>query len=222
MKKILAIAPHPDDETLGCGGTLLRHLAEGDEVHWLIVTSISVGIGFSEERVVLRDQEIERVALSYGFQSTRKLQFPTMRLDQVPKLDLVDTISQVVRDIQPDTLYLPYRNDAHSDHATVYDASTACTKSFRYPSVKAVYAYETLSETEFGLKPEDHGFRPNLLVDISDFLERKIEIMRLFDGEMASFPFPRSEVCIRALAQLRGSQAGTQAAEGFMIMKEIR
>lgn len=222
MKKILTIAPHPDDETRGCGGTLLRHLAAGDEVHWLIVTSITTSIGFSAERVASRDREIEVVAQTYGFHSTRKLDLPTMRLDQVPKLDLVSAISEVVRDIQPDTLLIPYRNDAHSDHTAVYDAASACSKSFRYPSVKAVYAYETLSETEFGLKPEDPGFRPNLLVDISTQLDQKIEIMSLFAGEMESFPFPRSEVCIRALAQLRGSQAGTMAAEAFMIMKEIR
>ncbi len=222
MKRILAVAPHPDDETLGCGGTLLRHLEEGDEIHWLIVTGISTDIGFSAERVASRDREIEAVAKAYGFRSMKRLPFPTARLDQVPTFELVGAIGQTIRDIQPHCLYLPYRNDAHSDHAAVYDAATACTKAFRYSSVKAVYAYETLSETEFGLKPEDSGFRSNLLIDISSFLERKIEIMRLFVGEMGDFPFPRSDICIRALAQLRGSQAGTYAAEAFMIMREIR
>lgn len=222
MKRILAIAPHPDDETLGCGGTLLRHFEEGDEVHWLIVTGISSDFGFTAQRVASRDQEIDAVAKAYGFCSTKRLSFPTMMLDQVPTFELVGAISQAIRDIQPHCLYLPYRNDAHSDHAAVYDAATSCTKVFRYPTVKAVYAYETLSETEFGLKPEDPGFRSNLLIDISEFLERKIEIMRLYDGEMRDFPFPRSEICIRALAQLRGSQAGTFAAESFMIIKEIR
>jgi LmbE family N-acetylglucosaminyl deacetylase len=127
-----------------------------------------------------------------------------------------------VQKIKPDTLLVPYRNDAHSDHAAVFDAAVSCSKSFRYPSVRSVYVYETLSETEFGLRTDDPGFRPNLFVDISNFLEQKLQIMRMFEGEMLDFPFPRSETCIRAQAALRGSQAGVHAAESFMILKEIR
>ena len=124
--------------------------------------------------------------------------------------------------VQPDTVYVPYRNDAHSDHAAVFDAAVACCKSFRQPSIRRVHAYETLSETEFGLRPDDAGFRPNAFVDTSRWLDRKIDIMRLYDGEMGRFPFPRSEECIRAQAMLRGSQAGVAAAEAFMVLKEIR
>lgn len=222
MKKIFAIAPHPDDETLGCGGALLRHIASGDEVHWVIVTAISTDIGFSEKRVAAREEEIRYVAKAYGFHSTIRIDYPTMRLDQVPKHQLIDSIGKLIQEIKPDTLYVPYRNDAHSDHAAVYDAATACAKVFRYSSVRSVYVYETISETEFGLKPEDTGFRPNLFVDITGFLDKKIEIMNLYKGEIGVFPFPRSETCIRALAQLRGAQAGTHAAEAYMIMKEIR
>lgn len=222
MKKVLVIAPHPDDETLGCGATLLRHIAEGDEVSWLVVTAISAEIGFSAERVAGRNAEIEAVARAYGFQETIRAGFPTMALDTVPIAKLIDEIGVAVRRIAPDTLYLPYRNDAHSDHAYVFDAAVACTKTFRYPSVRSVYVYETLSETEFGLRTDDPRFRPNHFVNVSGWLERKIEVMRLYEGEMSEFPFPRSEVCIRAQAALRGSQAGVEAAEAFMLIKEIR
>lgn len=221
-RKILCIAPHPDDETLGCGGTLLAHAAAGDEIHWLVVTAISTEIGFSAERVMKREEEISAVAQAYGFAGTYFGGFHTMRLDTVPMLELVGAISEIVRTVAPDTLFVPYRGDAHSDHAAVFDAATACAKSFRYPSVKSVYAYETLSETEFGLKPEDSGFRPNLFVDITAHVDRKLEIMRLFPSELGEFPFPRSETTLRALAQLRGSQAGVMAAEAFMILREIR
>jgi LmbE family N-acetylglucosaminyl deacetylase len=222
VKKILVIASHPDDETLGCGGTLLKHIAAGDQVHWLIVTSISTAIGFAAERVVQRDAEIKRVAASYGFAAVHQSGFPTMRLDRVGKLQLIESVSSVVRKIEPDTLYIPYRNDAHSDHAAVFDAAVACNKSFRYPSVRSVYTYETLSETNFGLRTDDPGFRPNRLVDITNWLEQKISIMHMFGGEMAAFPFPRSETCMRAQAALRGSQANVMAAEAFMVLKEIR
>lgn len=220
-KVVAVVAPHPDDETLGCGGTLLKHIARGDRVHWIIFTRITTAMGFTEERVRSRDDEIRRVAESYGFAGTHCLDFPTMQLDRVPKSDLVGALGAVVKQLGVHTLYVPYRNDAHSDHAAVFDACAACTKTFRYPTVRSVRAYETLSETEFGVKPEDPGFRPNLLVDVSNFLDRKLEIMSIYASEMAPFPFPRSDVALRAQAQLRGIQCGTTAAEAFMLLKEI-
>lgn len=217
MSTVLVIAPHPDDETLGCGATLLRHVAEGDSTHWLVMTQ-----GFDPERIAVREAELQAVSKAYGFTETHRAGFPTTRLDTIPMAELVNAISQVIQRVQPDTLYLPYRNDAHSDHAAVFDAAAACCKNFRYPSVKRANVYETLSETEFGLRTDDPGFRPNLFVDTSAWLDRKIEIMRMFSGELGAFPFPRSEECIRAQAMLRGSQAGVMAAEAFMILKEIR
>ncbi|WP_238843340.1 PIG-L deacetylase family protein [Thiomicrorhabdus xiamenensis] len=219
---MLVIAPHPDDETLGCGGALLKHKAKGDEVHWLIVTEMREDLGFAPEKQQQRQAEIEAAAKAYGFAQTHHLGWPVMQLDLVPMSDLVTSIAQVVQEIGATTLYLPYRGDAHSDHAYVFDAAVACSKSFRYPSVKRVRVYETLSETNFGLNTQDSGFQPNLFIDISDHLEGKIDIMRIFASEMAPHPFPRSEVSIRALASLRGSQVACMAAESFMQLKDIQ
>lgn len=222
MSTVLVVAPHPDDESLGCGGTLLRHIDEGDSTHWLIVTKMTVSQGFSEDRVAARSTEIDAVASSYGFAGVHRVGLPSTGLDTLPISELIGAIGKVFQSVLPDTVYLPYRNDAHSDHSVVFDATVPCCKSFRYPSVKRVYAFETLSETEFGLRPEDPGFRPNLFVDISDRLDRKLQILKLYAGEIGSFPFPRSEECVRAQAMLRGSQAGFSAAEAFMVLKEIR
>lgn len=222
MSIILVVAPHPDDESLGCGGTLLRHVDEGDTVHWLIVTTMTPSQGFSAERIETRNMEIDMVASTYRFAGVHRAELPTTRLDTLPMGDLVGVIGKIFEDVRPDTVYLPYRNDAHSDHAAVFDATVSCCKSFRHPSVKSVYAYETLSETEFGMRPDDPGFRPNLFIDIGDRLERKLQILNLYSGEMNSFPFPRSEECVRAQAALRGSKAGLRAAEAFMVLKEVR
>jgi len=219
---VLVIAPHPDDETLGCGGTVLRHIENGDRVHWAIVTAVKTSHGFSEERVQSRDEEIQAVARSYGFAGVHRLDFPTMTLDTIPKGELIGALGRVVKEISAQILYVPYRNDAHSDHAAVFDAAAACAKTFRYPSVRSVRAYETPSETEFGIRPDDPGFRPNLFIDIADHLERKLEIMSIFASELGPFPFPRSDITLRALAQLRGSQSGVSAAEAFMLLKEIQ
>lgn len=219
---VLCVAPHPDDETLGCGMTLLRHVAEGAQVHWLIMTAMHASQGFGQERMAAREAEIAQVARAYGFAGVHRAGLPTTRLDTLPMGDLVGAVSTVVSQVRPGIVYLPYRNDVHSDHAAVFDAAAACCKSFRYPSIRQVCAYETLSETEFGLRPDDPGFRPNLFVDGTPWLERKLEIMRMFAGEMGDFPFPRSEECLRAQAMLRGSQAGVRAAEAFMMLKEVR
>ena len=219
---VLVIAPHPDDETLGCGGTILKLKDQGVTVHWLIVTTIEGVSGFSQDRVPVRAGEIESVRNAYNFDGVHHCSLPAAGLDRLGKGELIGAIGSVIKTVQPDTVYIPYRNDVHSDHAAVFDAAVSAAKTFRSPYVKAIYAYETLSETDFGLRPDDSGFRPNLYEDISGYLDQKISIMSKFDGEMGEFPFPRSDECLRALATLRGAQANCQAAESFMILKEIR
>lgn len=220
MSVVLVVAPHPDDETLGCGGTLLRHMAGGDSVHWLIASAMDTA-RFSAERIERRSQEIDQVASAYGFTSTTRLQFPASRLDEVPCSELVASIGAVVEKLQPGVVYLPFPGDAHTDHRAVYSAAAAATKWFRYSFVKRVLACEIGSETDFGLAPDGLAFRPNSYVDISAWLDKKIAIMRLYEGEMGEHPFPRSEVAMRALANLRGAQSGFAAAEAFMLLKEI-
>lgn len=221
MSSILVVAPHPDDETLGCGGTLLRHISEGDQIHWLIMTTISEEAGFTQKAVLRRSKEIDQVSLAYGMKTVRQADFITARLDTYPKFELIKEVSTMVSKVMPEIVYLPYRNDAHSDHAAVFDAVAACTKSFRYPYIKRVRAYETVSETEFSIHIGDSGFKPNMWVNISDYLEKKIKIMKIYNEEMGKHPFPRSEQNIVALTTLRGSTAGFLAAEAFVSLKDI-
>lgn len=217
--RTLAVAPHPDDEILGCGGTLLRRVAEGATTAWLIVTHVSTDAGFSAERVASRNAEIERVAGMVGFHRVFRLDLPTMQLDTMPRAELVRLISDVFREFEPEEVLLPNRTDAHSDHKIVFDAVSACTKWFRYPFVRRVMTYETVSETEFGLDPA-HAFRPNYFVDIGPHLERKLEIMSVYASEVQAPPFPRSLEALRALALLRGSTAGFAAAEAFELLRD--
>jgi LmbE family N-acetylglucosaminyl deacetylase len=169
-----------------------------------------------------RKKEIKKVSDEYGFAGYKQLDFNTTELDQVPRNILVNEISEYVNEVKPHTMYLPYRNDVHSDHAQIFDASVACTKSFRYPFVKKVCVYETLSETEFGMRTDDTGFKPNMWVDISKYLDRKIQIMKIFESELGEHPFPRSVENIKALAKLRGSTANVNYAECFYIVKELK
>ena len=157
---------------------------------------------------------------AYGFAEIHRLNAPAARLDDGSIADLVAGLAAIVGSVRPETLYLPFPGDAHSDHAVAFDAAAPSTKWFRQPSVRRVLAYETPSETEFGLNANRLAFRPNVFVDIGAYLTRKVEIMQLFRSEMGEFPFPRSVQAIRALAEYRGATAGFEAAEAFLLLKE--
>jgi len=219
--KTLVIAPHPDDEALGCGGTLLRRKAEGEELAWLIVTGISEETGWSVEMVQQRDAEIDKVVELVGFDQVFNLRLPTMKLDQLSFSDLVNKFSTTFKTFQPEEVFVPHRSDIHTDHKLVFDATASCAKWFRCPSVKRILAYETLSGTEFCLDPNQF-FQPNYFVDISEFLEHKLEILAVYQSELGVFPFPRSIEAIRALAVLRGATSGFMAAEAFQLLRERR
>ena len=216
---VLVVAPHPDDEILGCGATLLRRVAGGANVAWLIVTGISEEIGWPTEQVKRREAEIAQVTAAVGFAQVFNLRLPSARLDTLPIAELIDKFSAVFNEFEPEEVFLPHCADAHSDHRIVFDAAAACTKWFRYPSVRRVLAYETNSETESGLEV-GRTFQPNVFVDIESFLDRKLEIMAIYQSELGVFPFPRSIEAIRALAKLRGMTSGFKAAEAFQLLRE--
>jgi len=221
MSKIIIISAHPDDETLGAGGTLLKHNNEGDEINWLIVTDVFEEQGFSKERVISRKLEIEKVSKMYGFSNVFKLGHPTMKLNDTILHKIIGQISKIFQDIKPEIIYVMNRSDAHSDHRIVFDAVMSCTKSFRYPYIKKVLMYECLSETEFAPILPERVFQPNYFVDISNFLHKKIEIMKIFDSELGEHPFPRSIKNIEALATFRGASVGVEFAESFQLIKLI-
>jgi LmbE family N-acetylglucosaminyl deacetylase len=218
-ERVLVVAPHPDDETLGCGGTLLRMADNGAQVAWLIVTDMSEGNGWSLTRVRERDAEIEKVTALFGFSDVFRMGLATCQLDAIPMSELVGKFSAVFNSFQPQQVFLPNRSDAHTDHRVTFDAGVACVKWFRYPSVRRVLTYETISETEFALDAQS-PFQPNYYVDISEYLERKLAIMSVYASEMNAFPFPRSAEAIRSLATFRGSTAGFRAAEAFQLLRE--
>jgi len=221
MKKVIVISAHPDDETLGVGGTLLRHADNGDEIYWIIVTDIYEKDGVLAQRVIERSNEIEKVSFLYGFTKTFKLGYSSAKLDTTHIPDLVKSISKIFNEVEPEVIYSLNRSDAHSDHRIIFDATMACTKSFRYPFIKQLLMYECISETEFAPSLSEKVFIPNYFVDITDYIDKKIDIMKVFKSELAPAPFPRSIENIRALAIFRGCSVGVNAAESFQLLKYI-
>ena len=220
-KTILVVAPHADDETLGCGGTILRYISLGYSVHWLIVTGMAEEFGFTPKQIKKRNEEISQVGDMYGFESVIKLGLPPAALETLSAGEVIQPISQIIKNLKPEVVYTTYRNDAHSDHEIVFDAVMSSCKTFRCKSVRKVFAYETLSETDFGMKPEDGGFKPNVFVDITKNIRKKGDILEVFESEVGDFPFPRSRRAIEALSAVRGVQCGCEAAEAFLLIKEV-
>lgn len=219
----LVVAPHPDDELLGCGGTLLRRRAQGGRAGWIIMTSSPRDDGWGEARIEARRQEIDQVRAGLGIAAgdLHQLAFPAARLDEVPLGTIIGRLSDVFRHFEPEEVFLPHPGDIHSDHRITFEAASACTKWFRYPSVKRILTYETLSETDFGLDQFAGGFRPNLFVDITDQLNHKTKLLSIYQSEISEHPFPRSLDAVRAQALLRGAQRGVQAAEAFHLLREF-
>jgi LmbE family N-acetylglucosaminyl deacetylase len=218
--KTLVIAPHPDDEVLGVGGTLLRRKHEGGTTGWLIMTSISVQLGWSPEKVQQRKEEILKITEVFGFDSVFELGFPSTKLDSVPLSELVEAVSGALGAFSPSEVFLPHSSDIHSDHRVTFDTVASATKWFRCPSVKRILAYETISETDFNLSP-DQSFQPNVFVNIEEYLEGKLRAMDMYSSEIGKFPFPRSDEAISALAKFRGSSSGFKAAEAFQLLREM-
>ena len=218
---IIVFAIHPDDETLGCGGALLHHKESGDSIHWVIGTRMSTEKGFKKDLIEKRENEINEVAKAFQFDGIHRLNLDTTCCDQYSTNELVDKCSEIINKVKPTIIYLPFKGDAHSDHRICFDAMYACTKSFRYPFIKRVLMMETLSETDFSVPVIENVFIPNVFINISAFIDKKCQIMSIYESECRDHPFPRSVETIRSLAKVRGAAAGVNYAESFMLLKDI-
>lgn len=224
MNKVMFVAVHADDETLGCGGTILKHKAQGDQIFWLLMTGPQKGLmsHFTDEFLTKRDVMVDSIAEAYGFDETIKLNLPTQMLHSLDLRDIIQKVSEVFKHIQPNVIYTMFANDVHSDHRVAFDAVYSCTKSFRYPFINQILMIEALSETEFALATQSTSFVPNIFVDISPYIDKKLEIMSMYKGELMEEPLPRSLSSIKALARIRGSRAGVMYAEAFQLLYEKR
>lgn len=223
MKTVLIIAPHCDDEVLGCGGIISKRVVEGDDVHICIVTNGHIGAPelFKKEGTERVRTEALKSHSFLGVKSTSFLDFPAPRLDDIPSYKLSMAIEKIVREKGVTDLYIPHRGDIHKDHRITYEAALVAARPINKNPVKRIYAYETLSETEWAAPFPDEAFIPTVFENIDDHIDRKIEAFDFFETQRKSFPHPRSGDAIRYLASLRGSTVGFHAAEAFMLIREI-
>lgn len=211
MKKVMVIAVHPDDETLGCGGSILKHISQGDQVSVVFVTNGNT----------IQEKTIQRISEAYSLNKTFKLGLKEVYLENEPLVNIINPLSQVISDFKPSILYIPNRSDVHSDHRSVFLAIQACTKSFRSPFLKKVLMMEVISETDFAPSLPENSFIPNIFIDISKYYENKEKILSLYKDELLDEFQTRSISTMRALNRYRGSLINVEYAESFMLIKEI-
>lgn len=215
--KLLVISPHPDDETLGACGTVMRLAAQGVEAMWLNVTNMKTDYGYSAQRVESRAEEIQQVKKATGYSKFYDLGLKPAALETYAKEEIIRRMKEVFDDVRPELVFLPSPYDVHSDHRTVYECAFACTKAFRAPYIRKVLCMEIVSETDYGDKP----FPANCFVDVSAFIEKKLNICGIYQSEFLPPPFPRNREVIRAQARYRGAACCSEYAEAFQIVKEI-
>jgi LmbE family N-acetylglucosaminyl deacetylase len=218
--KVLVLAPHPDDEVLGPGGTVARWVAEGASVDVVIVTKACPPL-FDDEDLRVGRTEARAAHEVLGIANTKFLDFPAAGLDTVAHSEVNAGLQEVFVHAQPDVVLIPFGGDLHSDHQEVFRSAMVCARPGRPGAPRAIYAYETLSETNWNAPLVTPGFVPNVFVDISDHLETKLRAMECYRTQLREFPHERSLEAIRVLASLRGATVGCRAAEAFVMVRTI-
>ncbi len=225
--KILVVAAHPDDEVLGCGGTMARLAAEGHHVSILIL-----GEGISSRYANPADADKNAMAQLHaqakkigeflGAKDVSLAKLPDNRFDTVPLLDIIKVIEDHIEKLQPEVVYTQHGGDLNIDHVCTFRAVLTATRPMKGGSVKKVLAYEVGSSSEWAFQQFAPVFHPSVFVDVSATLEKKITAMQMYEGEARAFPHPRSPEALRAQAMHWGSVAGVQAAEVFSLVRDVQ
>jgi N-acetylglucosamine malate deacetylase 1 len=224
-KKILVVAAHPDDEVLGCGGTIVKHAIAGDSVHLLILgegitsrfTKRESGLGSKElddlKRYINQSSKIMKI------KNTHVFTLPDNRFDSVELLDIVKIVEKAKKEIRPDVIYTHHRADLNIDHRITFEAVLTACRPLQGETVKEIYSFEIPSSTEWSYP---NSFQPNIYVDISGTIKTKIAAMKAYKSEIRKWPHPRSEEAILTLAKKRGCEAGLDFAESFELVRLIK
>jgi len=221
VSRVLIIAPHPDDEILGVGGTMARLAAEGNEVYSAIVTKAREPM-FSRELIETGRAEAVRADKILGVKKTIFPDiFPAALLDTLPHSEVNAGIRKLIAEVDPEILFVPFYGDLHIDHRLIFESALVACRPNGQKIPSRIYAYETLSETNWNAPGLTPAFAPNVFVDISDFLELKLQALEIFASQMQPFPNERSIEAIKALAIHRGATVNRRAAEAFVLIRNI-
>ncbi len=217
--KVLVIAAHMDDEVLGVGGTLAKHVAAGDRVTVCVACQRAYDHQFNAQAIRREKDAARRAAKILGYAEPVFFDLADERLDE-RLLDLIIPLEACVRRVKPDIIYTHHRGDANQDHRAVFQATVVACRAIARPKVPRVLCYEVLSSTDQAPPFPEYHFQPNFYVHIAKFLNRKVRAMEAYRREVRSFPHPRSAEGIEVLAKKRGMEIGFHAAEAFVVIRD--
>ena len=219
-KKILIVAPHPDDEILGVGGTMAKLTSQGHEVIVLVVSGHLPPL-YKRESYEKTLIEAYQALTILGVSNSKFLEIPATMIGDIPVNELNDMVLQVVNDIKPHMVFCPYP-DRHIDHRLIFDSVMVATRPIGVgKEIEIIAAYETLSETHWNAPYIEPNFTPNWVIDITDYIEDKLKALKCYKSQISEFPSPRSIEAVEALAKFRGTQAGFGYGEGMHIIRKI-
>jgi N-acetylglucosamine malate deacetylase 1 len=226
MKKVMVIVAHPDDEIIGVGGTIAKHVKNGDDVSVLILGDGKSSrnreystLDSNTKNLVFNETKAAMTIL--GIRKYDNLGLPDNRFDTVPLLDIIKNISDFVKKNNPSVVYTHHFGDLNIDHRITFEAVITATRTIEAPFVKEIYLFETLSSTEMSGSYSQRFFVPNTFIEIVDFLDQKIEAMEAYVSELREFPHPRSIETIKYNALLWGSKNNTSPLEAFFCFRRI-
>lgn len=225
MSRVLVVAAHPDDEVLGVGGTVVKHVSEGDAVHCLILGEGCTSrfekreLADRESVSILHGQTLKSAEL-LGYEKVEFGDFPDNRFDQMNLIDIVKCIEKKVQEFEPDIIYTHHGKDLNIDHQYVFKAVLTAVRPMIQSPVKELYTFETLSSTEWNFGKEN-VFTPNIFVDAKPFIDKKIEAMKCYETELCNYPHPRSIKGIYLLSEYRGMTVGKEYVEAFECIFKI-
>ncbi|MBF0557354.1 MAG: PIG-L family deacetylase [Nitrospirae bacterium] len=218
MKKVLIIAPHMDDETLGCGGTICRRVKAGDKVCVFFIAHRVYNHVFDERRNNIEKAHALKAKNALGYSDTLFLNLPDERLDACIQ-DIIIPLEKGFFDLKPDVVYVPFSGDNNQDHRAVFDAARVVLRPAATPFVKEIYMYETPSSTEQSPPLPENAFLPNYYVNIKNTIGKKIKALGCYETEGRKYPHPRSAEAVKIAAQKRGIEAGFEYAEAFVMLR---
>jgi len=224
-KKILIVAAHPDDEVLGCFGTVARLIKKGYEAYTLI---LGEGKTSRDEKRVLENNKDEITTLKNEIQNANNIigikkvfvkSFPDNRFDSVDLLDIIKVISKVNEEVKPDIIFTHYEHDLNIDHQITYKAVITATRPMENESVKEIYSFEILSSTEWNYPL---SFSPNTFFNIENTIDLKVQAMKAYNSELCIYPHPRSLEGIKLNAKYQGMRVGKNYVEAFKVVRNIQ
>ncbi len=227
MRKILVVAAHPDDEILGCGGTLLYYKKLGYKIKVIFLGDGETSrFETKDEKFDLlikkRENQAVKVSKKSKFLNPIFKRLPDNRLDTVPFLDIVKHIEKEIIKFRPEIIFSHFENDLNIDHQICFKAVITATRPKSKSFVKKIICYETPSSTDFNFTNKKKNiFNPNLFIDISKYIKKKLNLIKIYKSEIRTWPHPRSIKSIKNLAMYRGSQIGSKYAEAFIIIREL-